>query len=165
MARDDLATGNASKEHEDLGYAAEDSGVRVAFHWFARFADHVLFTDPPLGRVDDRTGRLAFNTTLTDLLHSIGTEADSPDSIVVLGSQIFDILKAPLADYASNLALLIQHVIPKVTHLPLPEHLHRALSCTRLACDACSIRRAQRAHDEAGEGRPVACFCPRGCFV
>ena len=105
--------------------------MRVAFHWFARFADHVHFTDPPLGRVDDRTGRLAFNTTLTDLLHSIGTEADSPDSILVLGSQIFDILKAPLADYASNLALLIQHVIPHVR--ASAASLYRALSCISLS--------------------------------
>ena len=131
--------------------------MRVAFHWFARFADHVHFTDPPLGRVDDRTGRLAFNTTLTDLLHSIGTEADSPDSIIVLGSQIFDILKAPLADYASNLALLIQHVIPHVRasaarafvprlelHLSLSLARSLALSLSpRFACDAYSTRRAQ----------------------
>ena len=126
-------TGNATKEHEDLAFAGGKGGARVAFHWFARFADHVLFADPPLGRVDDRTGRLAYNTTLTDLLESIAQVAHSPHSIIVLGSQIFDILKAPLGDYRTNLALLIQHVIPHVCAPTPPSHERRASHCILVA--------------------------------
>ena len=126
-------TGNATKEHEDLAFAGGKGGARVAFHWFARFADHVLFADPPLGRVDDRTGRLAYNTTLTDLLESIAQVAHSPHSIIVLGSQIFDILKAPLGDYRANLALLIQHVIPHVCAPTPPSHERRASHCILVA--------------------------------
>jgi len=108
------AAGNATKEHEDLGFVSADGRVRLGFHWLPRFADHTPFQQPPLGRVDDRTGRLAFNNTLTDLLHALRAEAAHPDSVVVMGTQIFDILKAPLADYASNLALLVDHVVAQV---------------------------------------------------
>lgn len=87
---------------------AADGAARVAFHWMPRFADHVLFENPPLGAVDDRTGRLRFNQTLLDLLEAIETQAPGPHSVIVLGTQIFDILKAPMADYESNLGLLVQ---------------------------------------------------------
>ena len=99
---------NATKEHEDLSYSSGGrDGARVGFHWFARFADHTPFEQPPLGPVDDRTGRLVFNHTLVALLDAISTEAPGADSVIVLGSQIFDILKAPLADYERNMRLLI----------------------------------------------------------
>lgn len=101
-------TCNATKEHEDLGYAAGEEGARLGFHWFARFADHVPFDNPPLRHVDDRTGRLSFNQTLIDLVDAILKEASDPDSVLVIGSQIFDILKAPMSDYETNLRLLVQ---------------------------------------------------------
>lgn len=103
-----VRAGKPTKEHEELAYMAADGAARVAFHWMPRFADHVLFENPPLGAVDDRTGRLRFNQTLLDLLEAIETQAPGPHSVIVLGTQIFDILKAPMADYESNLGLLVQ---------------------------------------------------------
>lgn len=102
---------NATKEHEEMAFAS--GGARVVFHWLARFADHEPFVNPPLGAVDDRTGRLAFNRTLVDLVAAIREEAPGADSVVVVGTQIFDILKAPLDDYAANLGLLL-HALEQV---------------------------------------------------
>ena len=99
--------GNATKEHEELGYMSHDGTATVSFHWLPRFADHEPFETPPLGAVDDRTGRLRFNQTLHDVLEAIETHAGGRQSLIVLGSQIFDILKAPLSDYQTNLRLLV----------------------------------------------------------
>ena len=99
--------GNATKEHEELGYMSDDGTATVSFHWLPRFADHEPFETPPLGAVDHRTGRLRFNHTLDDLLEAIATHAGGRQSLIVLGSQIFDILKAPLSDYEANLRLLV----------------------------------------------------------
>jgi hypothetical protein len=122
----DPGTCRATREHEDLVHAGPP---RVAFHWFARFADHVPFENPPLGPVDDRTGRLRFNASLTALADALAVEraaaaaatseaasaeagalpggGDEGDVVVVVGTQIFDVLKAPLADYRDNLGRLV----------------------------------------------------------
>ncbi len=64
---------------------------------------------------DGRTGRLSYNVTISSLLNAMAPALQHPRSLFVISAQIFDIMKAPLADYAANMMLMRDALLPYVT--------------------------------------------------
>lgn len=61
---------------------------------------------------DGRTGRLAYNVTISSLLNAMAPALQHPRSLFVISAQIFDIMKAPLVDYAANMLLMRDALLP-----------------------------------------------------
>jgi hypothetical protein len=79
------------------------------FHWIVANDDFkMLVEDGP----DGRTGRLAYNVTISSLLNAMSHFSQHPKSLFVISAQIFDIMKAPLADYLANMMLLRDALLP-----------------------------------------------------
>jgi hypothetical protein len=81
------------------------------FHWIVANDDFNMLVEDG---TDGRTGRLAYNVTISSLLNAMSLALQHPKSLFVISAQIFDIMKAPLADYSANMMLLRDALLPCV---------------------------------------------------
>ena len=79
------------------------------FHWIVANDDFKMLVEDG---TDGRTGRLAYNVTISSLLSAMSHFLQHPKSLFVISAQIFDIMKAPLADYLANMMLLRDALLP-----------------------------------------------------
>jgi hypothetical protein len=83
------------------------------FHWIVANDDFNMLVEDG---TDGRTGRLAYNVTISSLLNAMSLALQHPKSLFVISAQIFDIMKAPLADYSANMMLLRDALLPYVLY-------------------------------------------------